>query len=69
MSEPSPAAQDEDYFAAAAPCQPLPGLGLAIAGDLETATGALQAPVELQQVLAEHPMVATALLPSRLLRL
>ena len=41
--ESSPA-QDEDQLAAAAPRQTLPGLGLAIAGDLETATRALEAP-------------------------
>ena len=44
MFESSPAAQDEDHFAAAAPCQPLPGLGLALAADLEPAAGALEAP-------------------------
>ena len=49
LSEASPAAQDEDQLAAAAPRQTLPGLGLAIAGDLETATRALEAPVKLQR--------------------
>ena len=46
VSEPSPAAQDEDHFAAAAPRETLPGPGLAIAGDLETATRALDASSE-----------------------
>ena len=68
VSEASPAAQDEDHFAAAAPRQTLPGLGLAIAGDLETATRALEAPVKLQQVPAYHPLRTAALLPRRLRR-
>ena len=41
---------------------------LAIAGDLETAAGALEAPAKLQQILAAHPLRTTALLPRRLRR-
>ena len=59
----SPAAQDQDHFAAAAPGEPLPGLGLAFAGDLEAATRALEAPAKLQQVPADHPLRTTALFP------
>ena len=66
LIEPSPAAQDQDHLAAAAPGQPLPGLGLAFARDLETAAGALQAPAKLQQVPADHPLRATSLLRGRL---
>ena len=68
VSEPSPAAQDEDHFAAAAPRETLPGPGLAIAGDLETATRALDAPAKLQQILAYLPLRTTALHPRRLRR-
>ena len=69
LIEQSPTAQDQDQLAAATPRQALPGLGLAIAGDLETAAGALQAPAELEQVPADHLLRTTALLPSRLRRL
>ena len=62
----SPAAQDQDHFAAAAPRQTLPGLGLAIASDLETATRALEAPAKLQQIPADHPLLTAAILPRRL---
>ena len=62
-------AQAEGQLAAAAPRQTMPGLGLAIAVDLETATGALQAPAKLQQVPADRPLLrTTALLPRRLRR-
>ena len=66
--EPSPAAQDEDQFAAAAPRQTLPGLRLTIAGDLETATRAFEAPAKRQQVLGDHPLWTTTILPRRLRR-
>ena len=39
IGEPSPAAQDEDHFAATAPRQALPGLGLTIARKLVEAHG------------------------------
>ena len=57
LIEPSPTAQDQDQLATAAPGQPLPGLGLAIAGDLETAARALEAPAKLQHLPADHPML------------
>ena len=68
VSEPSPAAQDEDHLAAAAPGETLPGPGLAITGDLETAIRALDAPAKLQQVPLDLPLRTTALHPRRLRR-
>ena len=67
--EPSLAAQDEDHLAAAASRQTLPGLGLAIAGDLETATRALEAPAKRHQVFGHHPLRTTTIRPRRLRRL
>ena len=50
VSEPSPTFQEEVHLAAAAPGETLPGPGLAVAGDLETAVRALDAPAKLQQI-------------------
>ena len=58
LSKASPTAQDQDQLAAAAPCQPLPGLGLALAGDLEPATGTLETPAEFQQIPFDHPLLS-----------
>ena len=59
--ESSPA---QDQLAAAAPRQTLPGLGLAIAADLETATGALEAPAKLQQIPADQRPSSQAASPA-----
>ena len=66
LSDASPTTQDEDQFAAAAPRQALPGLGLAIPGDLETATRAFEALAKRQKVLGDHPLRTTTTLPTRL---
>ncbi len=68
MSDASPTTQDEDQFAAAAPRQALPALGLAIPGDLETATRTFEAPAKRQKVLGDHPLRTTTTLPRRLRR-
>ena len=68
LSEPSPTCQEEVHLAAAAPGETLPGPGLAVAGDLETAFRALDAPAKLQQILADLPLGTTALLLRRLRR-
>ena len=66
LPEPSPA-QSQDHRAAAAPCQALPrAWGWPSPVTLKTAAGALEAPAKLQQVPADHPLLATALLPRRL---
>ena len=56
----SPATQNEDQFTAATPRQTLPELGLAIAGNLETATRAFEAPTKLEHILADLQLQTAA---------
>ena len=61
--------QEEGNLAAAAPGETLAGPGLAIAGDLETAVRALDAPAKLQQIPVDLSLRTTVLLLRRLRRL